>query len=245
MAEIVNFTQAQRDAINSESSMVITACPGSGKTTLIVEKIRKDFESLKAHQGVIGISFTIKASAELSAKCRRNGADIKSSFFGTIDNFCLTEIIHPFISRIFGKGLPDLQCKKYSDIDQGYKDHLPDLSQSGCYLRTTDFALYSAEFEKHYKAGVILLEAITIIAHEIILRSKACRRYLIARYRAIYVDEYQDTSQPQHALFCAIHELGIKAVAVGDIQQSIYGFRGSNPQHLISLIKKLRSSSIT
>lgn len=238
MAKVVHFTQAQRDAIDSENSMIITACPGSGKTTLIVEKIRKDFESLKAHQGVIGISFTIKASAELSAKCRRNGADIKSSFFGTIDNFCLTEIIHPFISRIFGKGLPNLQCKKYSDIDQAYKDHLPDFSQTGNSLKTEDFALYSSEFEKHYKAGVILLEAITLIAHEIILKSKACRRYLGARYRAIYVDEYQDTSQPQHALFCAIHDLGIKAVAVGDIQQSIYGFRGSNPQHLISLIEK-------
>ncbi|WP_294738840.1 ATP-dependent helicase [uncultured Pseudomonas sp.] len=232
----IQFTQAQIDAIESKGSMVITACPGSGKTTLIVEKIRQDFHALKEFQGIIGISFTIKASSELHAKCRRNGANVRFSFFGTIDNFCLAEIVYPFVSRIFGKGPTELCLRKYSEIEQSYQDCLPDLSQSGITLNKSDFDLYHDEFLKHYNAGFLLLEAITVIAGAIVEKSRACRRYLIARYKAIYIDEYQDTSPAQHALFCAIHELGLKAVAVGDIQQSIYGFRGSDPQYLLSLV---------
>ena len=35
------FTEEQQNAIDSDVNMVLTACPGSGKTTVIVEKIRK------------------------------------------------------------------------------------------------------------------------------------------------------------------------------------------------------------
>src|SRR5689334_22671808 len=98
------YSDAQKAAIDCAGSMVITACPGSGKTTVMVEKIRQEFGNLKPHQGIIGISFTIKSSKELGDKCKRNGANIRASFFGTIDNFCLAEIIFPFLARIYGYG---------------------------------------------------------------------------------------------------------------------------------------------
>lgn len=80
MSSQFTYSDAQKAAIDCPRSMVITACPGSGKTTVIVEKIRKELETLKPYQGIIGISFTIKSSKELGEKCRKNGANIKASF---------------------------------------------------------------------------------------------------------------------------------------------------------------------
>ena len=48
------------------------------------------------------------------------------------------------------------------------------------------------------------------------------------RYRAIYVDEYQDVNELQHKIFEAI-STPTNRFMVGDIKQSIYGFRGADP----------------
>ena len=80
------FTLDQQAAIDSHSNMVITACPGSGKTSVVVEKIRREIISLQAFKGVIGITFTVKASKELKQRCKKDGLDTKASFFGTIWN---------------------------------------------------------------------------------------------------------------------------------------------------------------
>jgi DNA helicase-2/ATP-dependent DNA helicase PcrA len=50
------------------------------------------------------------------------------------------------------------------------------------------------------------------------------------------VDEYQDSSQAQHKLFLSLLQLGLRAVAVGDVQQSIYAWRGSSPEYINELI---------
>lgn len=48
------------------------------------------------------------------------------------------------------------------------------------------------------------------------------------RYRAIYIDEYQDVNALQHKIFEAI-STDTNRFMVGDIKQSIYGFRGADP----------------
>ena len=62
------------------------------------------------------------------------------------------------------------------------------------------------------------------------------RDALRARFPVLFVDEYQDLGH-------ALHELvlllccggGIRLFAVGDADQSIYGFTGANPELLESL----------
>ncbi|WP_448852498.1 UvrD-helicase domain-containing protein [Corynebacterium sp. 335C] len=49
-------------------------------------------------------------------------------------------------------------------------------------------------------------------------------------YRILVVDEFQDTNPMQLALFMKLGELAGEIIWVGDPKQSIYGFRGSDPQ---------------
>jgi len=50
-----------------------------------------------------------------------------------------------------------------------------------------------------------------------------------SRYRYIFIDEYQDTNRVQDRIFRAIAETGVRFM-VGDIKQSIYRFRGAEPE---------------
>ncbi len=50
----------------------------------------------------------------------------------------------------------------------------------------------------------------------------------------ILVDEYQDTNDLQDTLFHLLSNCGKKLFSVGDVKQSIYGFRGANPENFVN-----------
>lgn len=234
----IQFTPDQVRAIESNANMVITACPGSGKTSIVVEKIIREVEDLKPYQGVIGITFTVKASKELKKRCKKNGVNTKASFFGTIDHFCLSEIIYPFISRIYGATIIPLECKLYNDLDEELRTGLPDLGTVGNELKTEDYNSYEPTIRELYTKGIIVLETLGVLSVHVINNSSGCEKYIKSKYTSLYVDEYQDSSEPQHQLFISLLDFGLKAVAVGDVQQSIYAWRGSDPQYIQDLIAK-------
>lgn len=233
-----DFTPDQKAAIESQANMVITACPGSGKTSVVVEKIRREVTTLKSYQGIIGITFTVKASKELKQRCKRDGLDTKASFFGTIDHFCLAEFIFPFISRLYGLTTKSLECKAYNELSDEFRGRLPNLGELGNELKTEDYETYESVFQALHQSGIILLESLGVIAVHILKNSEGCRKYIKSKYTYLYIDEYQDSSQTQHQLFLTLLELGLSAVAVGDVKQSIYAFRGSDPRYIKDLIEK-------
>ena len=57
---------------------------------------------------------------------------------------------------------------------------------------------------------------------------------LCHRYDEVLVDEFQDVNDLQDTLFNALSNNEEKLFVVGDIKQSIYGFRGSNPENFLN-----------
>ncbi|HEJ9136403.1 TPA: ATP-dependent helicase [Serratia marcescens] len=232
----LKYTAEQDAAINYNESMVVTACPGSGKTTVIVEKIRRIIPTLRDYQGVIAITFTVKASDELKSRCKKNAFNTKQTFFGTIDSFCFKEIIHPFISRVWGKSDKDIQTVYNDDLEEEDKDAYADITSS--VLTTEAFTADIIDRLKAlYKKGWLLMSSVGVIANHIIENSESCRKYLSVKYKGVFVDEYQDSSEPQHKLFLKLVDLGMIGTAVGDEDQSIYEFRGGNPEFVEDLKK--------
>ena len=56
---------------------------------------------------------------------------------------------------------------------------------------------------------------------------------LLDRFSEVLVDEYQDTNDLQDRLFCVLSNFEKKLFVVGDVKQSIYGFRGANPRNFL------------
>lgn len=57
---------------------------------------------------------------------------------------------------------------------------------------------------------------------------------IISRFDEVMVDEYQDTNNLQNMLFYVLSHKGSRLFAVGDVKQSIYGFRGANPENFLN-----------
>jgi superfamily I DNA/RNA helicase len=64
------------------------------------------------------------------------------------------------------------------------------------------------------------------------------RRAIRARYPILAIDEYQDLGAPLHEIVVALIECGTRVLAVGDPNQSIYGFTGAQPELLESLSRR-------
>ena len=223
------LTHQQVAAIEHSGNLVITACPGSGKTTVIKEKIRSITQSLPSYRGVIAITFTVKASRELSERCKKDGHDIKRSFIGTIDSFCLHELIQPFLGRIWGGKPSEFQIVKSLDDEQaGVLTHN--------YKSPTLADIYNDHGFRHlYDNKILWMPSFSALALLVLTESLAAKRYIQSKFTHIFIDEYQDSSNPQHVLFIKLVELGLIGCSVGDTNQSIYGFRGSSPEYLLQL----------
>lgn len=232
----MNLTEEQSAAINYSGNMVLSACPGSGKTTVVVKKIVMALKHCQNYQGVIAISYTNKSSDELIRRCRKDIADIKSSFFGTIDKFYISEIIIPFLPHLWGKCSVDLSVIKYNDLSVDLKlvaNHLLDDRFIDDIIDNDDVSL----MKELYYQGVLILELIPLLSLYILNKTVSSIRYLKARYKSIFIDEYQDAGYLQHRIFLLISKSGVTATAVGDADQSIYGYSGRSEKYLIDLAK--------
>lgn len=67
------------------------------------------------------------------------------------------------------------------------------------------------------------------------------RRYVGQKYDYLFIDEFQDTNPLQWAIVQLItKDSPIKLIIVGDDDQSIYGFRGSEPDYIKQFEKNIQ-----
>jgi ATP-dependent DNA helicase Rep/DNA helicase-2/ATP-dependent DNA helicase PcrA len=71
------------------------------------------------------------------------------------------------------------------------------------------------------------------------------RSAIRAKYPVVVIDEYQDLGLPLHRIVLALLDAGGRIIAVGDPDQSIYGFTGANPALLKNLAQDRRMEAIT
>jgi DNA helicase-2/ATP-dependent DNA helicase PcrA len=243
----IDPTDQQKDIIAEEKNCVVIACPGSGKTFVLSQKIRKILPTLPDYKGVIAISYTNKASDELK-KCLKDGLNKKGSFFGTMDSFYISEIIRPFGKQIFKKTNFETQVVKVNALSKAdqiaFEEAFQEYHTGSLTVEQIDFFKFCFlngkiilnSFERENVLGNV--DTVGILANYIFDNSYACQRYLKAKYSHIMIDEYQDSGKEQHSLFLKLKKLGIISIAVGDARQSIFAFAGKDPKFLLSLPKE-------
>lgn len=224
-----NDIKIKQDIINNKGNIVIDAGAGSGKTSLIIEKIVNILKNKTTHYTIAATTFTNKAANEI--KDRLNKSEIrnimKSCFIGTNDSFVMEEIIIPFKNDVF----------KFNDLNNIESDYSLKIEtfNEGINFFTKDFKIGTYKDPKNnFKFQLAL---------HILKNSLAARRYLKSKYSNLFIDEYQDCDNDMHELYLYICQiLNIKLFVVGDKNQCIYMWRGANPKYFEDLSKNNKFS---
>jgi DNA helicase-2/ATP-dependent DNA helicase PcrA len=111
---------------------------------------------------------------------------------------------------------------------------LDEKALKGCSLLDGQGA-YSALLDQR---GYLDYSAILEASVDVLTNDQDLRKRLAERLRYVIVDEYQDVNPIQEAIVWSLHELGAKVCVVGDDDQTIYQWRGSDVQNILTFEKR-------
>ena len=93
--------------------------------------------------------------------------------------------------------------------------------------------------EQCQREGVVDFAELLLRSYELLARNEILRQHYQRRFRHILVDEFQDTNRLQYRWLKLFAGPETRLFAVGDDDQSIYGFRGANVGNLAEFEKNL------
>ncbi len=215
------FSKTQKDIIKDlDGSIVVSASAGTGKTGVLVEKIKYELENNLSEKTIAGITFTIKAANEIKERLNNSNEDL---FIGTNNSFAIQEIITPFMWDVYGKNF------KF-DFDANYLIKVNTFEEGIKCLKDNKSVCSYCDNKKNF---------VFELALDILKKSEAARKFLKAKYFKLFIDEYQDCDNSMHSFFMYIKDiLNIDLFIVGDNKQSIYIWRGAAPGLFNSLLEK-------
>ncbi len=120
LPEGYTFSDEARNAIKELRSKSIVACPGSGKTTMLLSKllILTKQLPLENNKGVCVLSHTNVAVNEIKDKVSDVGVTLKQypNYIGTIQGFIHKYIVFPYVSSVYHIKPRILDNKQYDDL---------------------------------------------------------------------------------------------------------------------------------
>ena len=222
----MELTGTQKEIVDTANNLIVRASAGTGKTHTMVAKIAKEIEENRNHRVIAAITFTIKAAREIK---ERLSVDTTGHFIGTNNSFAIEEVIKPFMKDVYGVQFDCEMTTDYSLKFDSYKEGMDYISEN--------YTLGS--YRDNNKNFVFEL------AQKILKSSEVARLYLQAKYFKIYVDEYQDCDTVMNNFFMYLTDsLNIDLFIVGDDKQSLYIWRGANPEAFRNIMTKTNFKSI-
>ncbi|MBR2142755.1 ATP-dependent helicase [Anaerovibrio sp.] len=216
---------------------VVNAGAGTGKSTLLVERMRR-IKTLHPNTNVLMISFTKKAAQEL--KDRISSIGITGCQISTLHSLAYHSLMKDktgsftvLTSDNYRRSLISKLITAKMDIsteDVIFALHSPSRARKDA---NTVMRKYLKQLQKNRQ---IDLDSMQLLALEK-LDDKAVCRYWQSKYDFILVDEAQDLDEVQLAIINKLSSNHKNLCCVGDTRQSIYGFRGSMPDVLNKLEK--------
>lgn len=256
----------QREAVLETSHCVVLAGPGSGKTkTLTTAMARALSEDVVDPRGVACITYNNECAIELEARLARFGiASVDRTFIGTVHSFALTQIITPYARCVPGlldgnfRVATGAECRAAVEaaykkiIDDGRDPHEHwryaeqkrrcdvDRSLPDWMGKNPELARFIEQYEAELRfRGLIDFDDMPLLAFRLVKEQAWVREAIRAKFPVLFVDEYQDLGYALHELVLLLcFQGGIRLLAVGDSDQSIYGFTGANPELLRALTQR-------
>lgn len=252
------LTAQQRAAVNYPNNLLLTACPGSGKTRTLIAKLVHELEEVRhTPRAICCITYTNTAVEEIEHRALEQlcPGDDQHVTVSTIHSFCLNEVVRPFgwlrpgfrsSRRVLTRDDPNfeeiaryaagkinlfnLQSKDFEAFESISLNARGELI--GMALQN-EAVRRAAPFywERCRELDYVDFGTIVYEAYELLRDHPLVGRALAAKYAWFLVDEFQDTSELQIEVLSILFAAGrSKFFIVGDLAQSIFGFAGARPE---------------
>ena len=87
----------QKAAVESDGNVVVTACPGSGKTRVLAARVVRGVCELESsRERVVALTFTNRAADEIQSRLDEEGICSDCLWAGTIHAFALEWVLRPY-----------------------------------------------------------------------------------------------------------------------------------------------------
>ena len=253
-------TEEQRAVIEQDGSAFVDACPGAGKTRILIERARKLFGTLGQGRGIAFLSFTHAAVFELETRLgqeRLLPAPVFPSFLGTFDSFVWQFLIVPFGlqgTTVRPRLIADTAELRVEPFDGA---HILPLScfcpetgtifEAAAKSKGFDVAQKSAGQVQAYETsakrirerliehGHLGFDEARALALQRISDAATSQRIALAlngRFCEVIVDEAQDCNPDDLRIIEWLRDSGLPTKVVCDPNQAIYEFRGGVTDHL-------------
>ena len=259
------LNERQKEAVlTTEGPVLVLAGAGSGKTTVLVNRIAYMISEKHIRPwNILAITFTNKAAREMKDRIERLlGDTAKDMWIGTFHSVCV-RILRSCIdllgySRDFviydtaDTKTVMKECLRELDIDEKsfpVRNVLSIISNAKNDLM--DAATFENVYKSDYRMSIIAkiyyryqtklrknnavdFDDIILNTVKILSENPDVLSKYQDKFQYILVDEYQDTNNSQYLLINLLAQANRNLCVVGDDDQSIYKFRGANIGNILN-----------
>ena len=243
--------EQRRAVAHEEGPLLIVAGPGTGKTRTVVARIGRLIRDGVSARAITAITFTRKAAQELAERLAAEQGDRRTTSFPAALTFHALglELLRAFPAAA---GLPSdfavldeaARCRtvEAATVDVGLAarnaaEFAQAISSAKSRLASPeDLVADCRAVHAAYERALAAQKAVDfddLVARAVTLLG-TCEEALLfvhERCRYLFVDEYQDINLAQYRLVRQLAPDHANLCAVGDPDQAIYGFRGSDPSY--------------
>ena len=258
----MKFSEIQLKAIrHGDHPMLVIAGPGSGKTTVLTNRVKYLIEEHGVNPSeILVITFTKAAAVEMQNRFIKLVGKRLPVTFGTfhavyfnilkaaynysVDNILKDDrkiqIIRQAAEKagVVSEDMNELVDNLAGEISKVKSDgqSISDYHSVNC-----DDDKFRKIYETYCKTvknyGLIDFDDMLIYCYELFAKRKDILEKWQAKYRYILIDEFQDINRIQYEVIRMLAKPEDNLFIVGDDDQSIYGFRGSNPGIMLNFDK--------
>ncbi|MBN2797220.1 MAG: ATP-dependent helicase [Clostridia bacterium] len=263
----IHLNEDQKQAVEHfKGPALVLAIPGSGKTTMLMYRTLNLIETYKVPPHRI-LSLTFSKAAALDMSKRMNDLFPNAPYkigFSTIHRFCYSVLLSYFktIDRTYtlleDANAPitkqQLLRKIYHEINHEFltEDIYEELNTAISYVKNMDlqpenhevpsvrrFSLIVSKYDAYKKENFLMDFDDMLTMCKLLFEAKPhILKHYQEKFDFIQLDESQDTSKVQHQIIEMLAQQHQNIFMVADDDQSIYGFRGADPNSILTLHKK-------
>jgi DNA helicase-2/ATP-dependent DNA helicase PcrA len=257
------LSDEQKSAVITEGHVLLTACPGSGKTRVLVHKLAYELLRLDeaSKKRLVALTFTVRASDEIFKRLGEMGIRSEKIWCGTLHAFCYEWIIKPYSPYLTelksGFTIADeAHCATLiSTLKEKYglkpiDSVLLRLSRDGSFVEQHETKRkILREYHRMLKLDKLIdFDLLLFLSYKILLQNPNIQKTLSNIFKVICIDEFQDTQDLQYAIISLLinaGEGGTSLFMVGDIDQAIYTSLGGIAKTINEIQSEINNAEIT